>query len=505
MRSMGVDMHTEVHARFEFRRSLPIIEDIHIDLTDGERAEVKRIARRLVAEEPALCAADVFAPHVTTGIGGGAAVLFEDHSGTAFSDRHLDSLLEYRSIFLVQEGDLLLIGEQRDLAFEDYCRTLLGLAQIDVDRPAEMPAAPFAARCESDPRIMERLVSMARRQRELTLITYMGTGHVWRLAREIADRSEAVVRVASPHPRLARRVNDKLWFGYRVNELLGQQAMPSTFPAFGPSALAGHLRRLARKHDRIVIKVPGGGGSEGNLVLETVEYRELSLGEVAARLTATMTGLGWEQIYPLSISVWESPVIDSPSVQLWIPHKQDGPPIVLGIFSQIITGEAGEFVGSVPCDLPIELRYRISREAVVLATLFQELGYFGPCSFDAVVIGNNSGSAQPHWVECNGRWTGVSIPLMLANRVIGDWHERPFVIVQRRGLRGKPHASFADIRQLLGPRLFNPGTMGEGTIVLTPARTVAGTGIHILVLAKSVEAAKAESAVVTALLLGNPS
>ncbi|MDH3739214.1 MAG: hypothetical protein OER92_08460, partial [Alphaproteobacteria bacterium] len=272
-------MKSRVH--FEVRPSLPIVEDLHIDLTDAERRELVRIAARLVAEEPALAATEIFGPRVTTGVGTGPAVLFEDHSGTAFADLHQDSLLEYRTIFLAQDGDLLLVGEQRDHEFETYCETYLGLGGIDVDRPAETrPMLPLAVRCASDPTIMERLTGMARRNGELSLITYMGTGRVWQLARKIADMSGAAVYVASPRPRLARRVNDKLWFSYRVNELLGRQAMPSTFTAFGPTALAGHLKRLARRHDHIVIKVPDGAGSEGNLVLQATVYKRLSLSEI---------------------------------------------------------------------------------------------------------------------------------------------------------------------------------------------------------------------------------
>lgn len=500
-------MTTESRARFEVRRSLPIVEDFHVDLTDAERKELTCIAARLVAEEPALSATGIFGPRVTTGVGHGPAALFEDHSETAFSGLHQDSLLEYRSIFLAQDGDLLLVGERRDPEFEDYCRTFLGLDDVDVDRPAEMlqgPALPLAARCASDPRIMERLATMARRSSELTLITYMGTGRVWQLAHKIADMSGAAIRVASPHPRLARRVNDKLWFAYRVNELLGRNAMPSTFTAFGPAALAGHLKRLARDHDRIVVKIPDSAGSEGNLVLRASDYEGLSLNKIKTRLTTIMTDLGWGATYPLVISVWESPLIDSPSVQVWVPHKEEGSPIIQGIFSQVVAGEAGEFVGAIPCNLPADFRYRMGREAVVLATLFQELGYFGPCSFDAVVMGSDIGSAQLHWIECNGRWTGVSIPLTLVNRLIGDWHDRPFVIVQRMELQSKRHASFADILRLLGPRLFNSHDASEGTIVLTPARTVEGTGVHLLVLAKSVALAQQEGDAVTALLLGDP-
>lgn len=498
-------MSRESRTLFAPRPSIPIVEDFRVDLSDAERRELTRTAARLIAEEPALAAGTIFAPRVSTGVGTGPAVLFEDHSETAFALRYRDSLLEYRTIFLAQGGDLLLIGERRNTEFEDYCREYLGIDGVGVDRPPEMsPGAAFslAVRCARDARIMERLVGMALRGGELSLITYMGTGRVWHLAGKIAELSGAAVRVASPPPRLSRRVNDKLWFGYRVSDLFGRHAMPTTFTAFGPAALAGHLKRLAREHDRIVVKVPDSGGSEGNLVLRGAHYNGLALNEIKDRLTRMMDDLGWGRPYPLAVSVWESPVIDSPSIQLWVPHPEDGLPIVHGIFSQLVAGDEGEFVGAVPSGLPEDWRYRIGREAVVLATLFQQLGYFGPCSFDAVLTGNDIASARLHWIECNGRWSGVSIPLTLVNRLVGDWHEQPFVIVQRTGLQGQPHASFAEILDLLGPRLFKRSRRSEGAIVLTPARTVEGTGVHLLVLAESVAQARKEGEEVTAILLG---
>lgn len=56
--------------------------------------------------------------------------------------------------------------------------------------------------------------------------------------------------------------------------------------------------------------------------------------------------------YPLLISVWDCPVLVSPSVQLWVRLPEEGPPIVQGIFDQTIRGIEGEFCGAQPSELP---------------------------------------------------------------------------------------------------------------------------------------------------------
>ena len=47
--------------------------------------------------------------------------------------------------------------------------------------------------------------------------------------------------------------------------------MPLTFPAFGPAALTGRVAALARRYDRIAIKLPDSAGSAGNLSLDSAD------------------------------------------------------------------------------------------------------------------------------------------------------------------------------------------------------------------------------------------
>ena len=178
---------------------------------------------------------------------------------------------------------------------------------------------------------------------------------------------------------------------------------------------------------------------------------------------------------PLLVGVWELPLVASPSVQLWIPHRTIGAPIVEGIFEQIV--EEGQFVGASSSTLPAALRQRIAEEAVYIACLFQELGYFGRCSLDTVLL--DSGALL--WIECNGRWGGVSVPMTLINRLVGDWQSRSFVIVHRFGLRLRAR-SFAEVMAQLRDRLFRSGGPPKGIVLLTPDAIEEGSGLHFLVL-----------------------
>jgi hypothetical protein len=66
-------------------------------------------------------------------------------------------------------------------------------------------------------------------------------------------------------------------------------------------------------------------------------------------------------------------------VNVWIPRREEGPPIVEVLFTQAVSGDEGEFVGAEPSDLPKPLEQRIVTGAACLAQYFQNLGYFGQC------------------------------------------------------------------------------------------------------------------------------
>jgi hypothetical protein len=474
------------------RVGLPVVEQISTAISEKERARIRRIASDYRAGEPALSATAAFGSRVLVGLRSGPALLFEDHVDVPLASWADVTHLEHRSLLLACDGDIFVIGGRRNPAFEKYCRSALGLGTVDVHAAA--PAAsqspmPLAERCTRDPVIMDRIAVVAARHGHLNLVPYMGTGSVWKLAAAIAERCRIQVHVAAPPPRLTARANDKLWFADCVTRVLGETALPRTFSAYGPAALAVKVRALAKSNPKIGIKIPNSSGSMGNLVVESRDLSNLSARALASRLTDLLSALGWRRSYPLLVEVWDCPVTSSPSAQLWIPSPEEGGPVVEGIFDQALRGVAAEFIGAAPTALPEAWHRRIAEEATRVGLLLQALGYYGRCSLDAVLAGDSPDNAQLHWLECNGRWGGVSIPLTLANRLVGDWERHPFVVVHLSAGddTGRP---FAEVLKDLEDDLFRVGQTNAGIVILTPSGFEDGQGLHFMVLAGSVEASR---------------
>ncbi|MFW6201722.1 MAG: hypothetical protein ACOC8B_04030, partial [Gemmatimonadota bacterium] len=356
-----------------------------------------------------------------------------------------------------------------------------------------------------DPVAISRIVDLAADRGGLNVLPYQGTGAAWSLAGAIGDRADVPVSVGAPPPTLTRRVNDKLWFARRVADVLGERALPPSAQAHGLAVLAGRVRALAREHDRIAIKLPSASAAAGNIVIHAEPLRGLSLTALRDVLGRVLTALGWRRAFPVLVSVWESPVLTSPSIQLWIPRLGAGAPLVEGVFEQRVSPEIGEFMGAAPSGLPARWQIRMAHEAVRLATLFQELGYYGRCSMDAILVGPSLDDAELHWVETNGRWGGTSIPMTLVNRLAGDWTRHSFVVsrVPYVGPDGGP--PFAELLDRTAGRLFRPGEDAGGLVYLTPTLPRAARGIDVMVIASDPAAAWRELAEVTRELIGGAS
>ena len=482
------------------RSSLPIVEQIPVALDDSEQRRIAALADHLRGHDPALAPDDGNSP-VRQGVGDGPALIFEDHGEIPLFTAAAPSPLEYRSLLLAEDGDVFALGGQRIPDFESYARDELRLGDVTVlPRPAAMGCSlPDALR--SDPASLAGLVRLARERGSLTVIPYLSTAGAWQLAEAVAEEAGVDVFVLGSPPALAARVNDKWWFSRRVAEVLGPDALPETGWVADAFELTTTLSVLAKRHRRLVVKMPDSAGGVGNVVLDSSVVAHLDHDRLLAHVweQTGRAGRGWT--FPLLVGAWDDPVVDSPSVQLWVPQRGDGLPVVEGVFSQVLKGARGAFVGAAPTWLPAEWQHRLAGEAVRLALLFQELGYFGRCSFDAVLAGTDLESAGAHWVDANGRWGGVSIALTAANRLVGDWQRRPFVIVQRSRLRMPPRPLPAILDEL-GSSAFRPSDGRTGTVILAPCRLVAGNGMNLMVMAGDVAGAEAEAEAVKAHLLG---
>jgi hypothetical protein len=187
---------------------------------------------------------------------------------------------------------------------------------------------------------------------------------------------------------------------------------------------------------------------------------------------------GRPPVFPMLVEVWDANVLTSPSVQTWIPGPQDGPPVIEALFEQVLHGEHAAFAGAVPADLPPPVEAELIRGAVRLATLFQQLGYFGRCSFDALVTGPNGAAGTVHWIECNARWGGVSVHMSLVHRLSQGDDPPPYAIVQNDSDR-VPELDFEDALREFAD-VAPPPDLGSGVLFLSPGLMETGTGCHFL-------------------------
>ena len=473
--------------------TIPIIDRIPVTIEKAEKVRLAGIADALLADEPALAMTDVFGPMVRPGLGPGPKVLIGDLSEIPLLEERHEPAYEYRIALLAHDRDILILSGNRNRDFEAYLKGVLGIGSLKVivaGEPADRGPAPLAKRCLRQSAVFDRLMNAAYTSGSLSIVPHLTTGHAWKLAQAIAQQSGAEVFVCGPPPRLSRRVNNKLWFADCVTRVLGQHKLPLTRRAFGPAALAGLVMRLAKSQDKLVVKVPDSAGSAGNLAIQSALIRNMPLTAVRNRLIGLLAALGWRGHYPLLVEVWDEPIVSSPSVQIWIPLPEDGEPVVEGIFEQVVEGLAGEFSGAFPARMPEDLMARLAPDAFKLALVFQRLGYFGRCSFDSIIKGLSTADGDVHWIECNGRWGGVSLPMTLVNRLFGAAFQGSYVIVQREGV-AMPKRAFAEILQILTGLLYDARLGSEGIILLTTTGLERGSGLHFMAVAPSLDRAKA--------------
>jgi hypothetical protein len=492
--------HVQPHRKHVTNVPFPVTGHLPVHLKEDARERAARLARTMLQSDPRLTATSAFGEEVFAGCKPGPCLLIEDHYAIRLFESFGNQAYSYRTLLLARPGDVVVIGGSRSPAFEHYCSEVLGLGPVEILEPAASARIEsLASRCARDSVVMEKLAARAREQGGLSIVPYMGSGGVWALAGALAARADTPVHVCAPPPRLTRSTNDKIWFSECVDRLIGRQARPAAWPVWNSAMLAAGVAKLARDHASLVIKLPDSASSKGNLLLDAARFAGRPLGELRQDLVALMRGAGWHDGLPVLLSAWEHPVLVSPSAHLWIPQTGSDDPVVEAVFEQTLAGTGRAFAGAVPTTLPVHWQQRLVDESAQLGLLFQRLGYVGRCSFDAILVGSNLDGAVLHWIECNGRWGGVSLPLTLAARLFGDWQKRPFVIVERSGLCGSSH-DFSEIIAALEDELFTADGRQAGAVILSPAPLEMGSGYEIMVFDDDVDGANRRATRIDAIL-----
>jgi len=480
------------HMEFNQAR-LPIVGHVEVDIEAKERTRLKALAQRILRDDPSLPRTEPFGPLVSSGMAPGPLAVIEDHGAIQHVGPHADLLYGHRALALAGDGDCVILATAPNEAFADYYRDVLRLGRVTFlsPRPSPVPRQ-LSLRCADDPAIVGALASLARQQGCLTVAPYMGSGGAWRLAGAIAGASGTAISVAAPPPNLTQRVNDKIWFSILVGDVLGSAAAPPTFATYGPAGLVARMRRLARHHLTVAAKLPSSASGLGNVVMTGQEILKTPPAQLASQLMARLHLERGGEGFPVLACAWKHAILATPSVQTWIPDPGSGDPVIEGVFDQVLSGERGTFVGAAPTSLGEPWLQRLGREAMSIAIILQMLGYFGRCSFDAILVDGEDGSTQLNWIDCNGRWGGVSLPMTLVNRLTGDWIEHPFWVVETRAEFGRLRM-FGEVLDLVGDDLYRPGHNKSGIVFLSPARLERGIGIDAIAFDRNLGAAQARA------------
>jgi hypothetical protein len=470
-----------------------LVNDFRLSLREIREAEL--YAAELVRDEPALVSSLDFGPCVAQGEGLGPRILIGDQSEIPLLALPTPPVLDHRMALLAKDGDTVVV-RARDADFFHYIKTTLNRSDVTYLAAGADPRGPVMRMCREDPKLRVPLEALVRQYGGATLQPYMATGNAWRLAQALGESTGQRVHVSGPGPRIWRRANDKLWFTTLARHVLGVKAVPPTMRAYGPSAAAGLVRKLARQSEHIVIKVPDSAGSAGNIRLESARFAEVPLALIHRFLRRQLAAIGWRGRYPLLVGVWDSDVTCSPSIQMWLPHIKEGSPRVDGVFEQRVRGVNAAFVGGQRSTLPEAVQMRLAHEALRIAAVLQGVGYYGRCSFDAVMVRDGAGDLHPHWIECNGRWGGVSIPMTAATFLAGGDPPEGMVILQTSS--AKQRLTTAELLASLEPLLFETGKSTEGIVIIAPTNALPDTQLALMAIAP--QQRRAEDLMETALI-----
>ncbi len=317
-----------------------------------------------------------------------------------------------RAFVRQRDGDLVAGTFPPIDGYADYLEEHLGLGRSQYVYATPVPGALNYAAFEAilaDEMAQESITEAVRELRgDFWLHPYMGLEGAWKLAELLADRSRRRVRVLAPPPGLTELANNKVWFRTAVEQTLGEEwALPSR-SGHTAAEIADNLVRIAAHAPRVAMKLADSASGMGTEIIDREQIRGRSSESLGTFVADWLSGHGWRTgSAPVSVEPWMTDVVGSPSIQLWIPPRGGGPPLLEGVFDQrFYPGQEHVFQGSVRSRLPRSLQQRIGAAGLRMGRLFQLLNYVGRCSFDTILCGSSPTDATIKFTECNGRWGG---------------------------------------------------------------------------------------------------
>jgi len=462
-------------------RFVPIVGHFQPDPPSAMLRDVESLSTAILRERPELAMPDDFRRLSAEQVGEGPTLHVDDLTAISRLDPGCRTeFYQDRARLRAGDGDIVVSCGQPVGGYEEYCCEMLGLGSPKWLHP-RVPQNPMrVAEASWEDRSVRRTLVRAIRSRDLEYLhPHMGTLPIWELAFLLHRASHRRIRVVAPPPNVTTWANDKVAFTTTVQRLFGESFVPTSESAWNLSKLALRVQEIARQSQFVGLKLPDAAGGDGNVVIKSGRFGDQSLRQTHSILREALQKLDWDGCSELLVDSWESNVTSSPSVQMWIPPQDEGPPVIEGLFVQVIEGAQGIFTGSRPADLPSHLTEEIVDRCWLLGQLFQHVGYLGRCSFDMILVGDTHDNCQIEFIECNGRWGGTSLPMTLMNRLFGDWSRQPFA-VSVSWIPGLDRVSFVDALNAFGDDLFDART-GQGRFILcNPGRMKHQSGLSAI-------------------------
>ncbi|HXV65347.1 MAG TPA: hypothetical protein VEK15_31925, partial [Vicinamibacteria bacterium] len=388
--------------------------------TAQELERIERLAEALGRERPGLLSLSPELAHLVATTSARAPTLHLDDQSdiTVVAPRHDTSYIQDRARIRAQTGDIVACNAPPVDGYEEYCCEMLGLGNVEWVAPdALRHRRNLASHCWTARAARRRLIRAVKSDGVRIIHPLMGSAAVWHFALLLERATRKRLAVLAAPPEVSRLVNDKTKFAEIVAALFGKDALPRSYAATSMALVARYVKELSGNCERIALKLPDAAGGAGNVVLDAGSLRRATLTEIRRRLKPVLRGIDWRSGEKLQVSGWARDVLSTPSVQTWIPPERHQPPRVDGVFEQLLEGPAFEFIGAQPASLPAPVRHGIERDGLLLASLFQRLGYVGRCSLDLVLTGSTLEDSRLVFIECNGRWGGTSLPMFLVHRL----------------------------------------------------------------------------------------
>jgi len=379
---------------------------------------------------------------------------------------------QHRARVRAGDGDLFVAVTPQSEGYDEYCRDRLHLGRPEfLLAEAGEHGYAVASSCLAGS-VFDRLVEIARRAGGLVIHPYMAIEAVWELAARVARRAGAPVEVVGPPPPVLWLANDKQLFTETVRSVLSPEWVVETHASGDPQEMVRHLIRLAKHHGRVGLKRTRCASAMGNAVYDLEAIERLEPSQIVDEVRKFLERTEWALDEEVLIVAWEQ-TDDSPSTQLWIPPDPSSPPVVEGVYEQLLEGDEKIFLGSRPSLLPGEINESLVEASILVGAALQSLGYAGRCSFDFIVVDGPGDGPRIRFVECNGRWGGTSTPMRLVDRLVPG--SRPHYRAQDFMNRQLVGASFPEILRRVGDALYDPAT-AEGRFVFYNVSPLARTG-----------------------------